>query len=107
MFVDDSYFPVLNGRVTRTQFPVRPAAVTTIHAGQGSTFQQLCLDMDLSDSAGFQKYPNLAKLYLQHAHYVAASHITSLESLQIITWNPHLISTSSKVKEHLTYMQRE
>ena len=86
---------------------MRPAGATTIHAGQGSTFQQVCLDMDVSDSVGFQKHPNLAKLYLQHAHYVGASHVTSVEGLQIITWNLHLISTSSDVKEHLTFMQRE
>ena len=86
---------------------MRPAGATTIHVGQDSTFQQVCLDKDISDLVGFQKYPNLAKLYLQHAHYVAASHITCLEGLQIITWNSHLINTSSDVKEHLTFMQRE
>ena len=44
--------------------------------------------MDISDSAGFQKYQNLAKLYLQHAHFVEASCVTSLEGLHILTWNP-------------------
>ena len=48
---------------------------------QGSTLQQACLGMDTSDYAGFQKHPNIAKLYLQHEHYVAASHVTSLEGL--------------------------
>ena len=101
------FFAVLNGKDARTQFPLRPAGASTIHASQGNTSKQVCIDMDTSDSAGFQKYPNLAKLYLQHAHYVAASHVTSLEGLQIFTWNPHLISTNSEVKEHLAFMNEQ
>ena len=73
IFAIDHHFAVLNGNVTQKQFPLIPAGASTIHAGQGSTFQQICLDMDTSDSQGFQKHQNLAKLYLQHAHYVAAS----------------------------------
>ena len=94
IFVVNCFFAVLNVTVARTQLPLRPAGASTIHAGQGSTFKQVCIDMDISDSAEFQKYPNLAKLYLQHAYYVAASHVTSLEGLQILTWNPQLISTN-------------
>ena len=30
-----------------------------LYMGQGSTFQQICLDMDISDSSGFQQYLNL------------------------------------------------
>ena len=37
--------PVLNGRVTRRQFPMKPAAGTTIHACQGSTYQKICINM--------------------------------------------------------------
>ena len=87
--------------------PLRPAGVSTIHAGQDSTFQQICLDMDISDSQGFQKHQNLAKIYLQHAHYVAASQITSLKGLKIITLNPHLINVDADVKEDIAYMQKE
>ena len=77
------------------------------NAGQESTFKQVCIDMDLSDLAGFQKYPNPAKLYLHHAHYDAASCVTSLEGLQILTWNPQLISTNNEVKEHLAFMNEQ
>ena len=101
------FFAVLNGKVARTQFPLKPADASTIHAVQGSTFKQVCIDMDISDSAGFQKYPNLAKLCLQHAHYVAASYVISLEGLQIFTWNPQLISTNHEVKEHLAFMNEQ
>ena len=63
--------------------------------------------MDIQDSEHFQKYPNLPILYLQHAHYVSASHVTSLEGLQILTWNPQLISTNHEVKEHLAFMNEQ
>ena len=78
-----------------------------MHAGQGSTFKQVCIDVDISDSAGFQKYPNLAKLYLQHAHYAVARCVTSPERLQILTWNPQFISTNCEVKEHLAFMNEQ
>ena len=107
IFATDCHFVVLNGKVTQKQFPLRPAGASTIHAGQGSTFQQICLDMDISDSQEFQKHQNLAKIYLQHAHYVAASQVTSLKGLQIITLNSHLINVNADVKEHIAYMQKE
>ena len=97
----------MNGKVARIQFPLRPAGVSTIHAGQGSTFKQVCIDTDILDSAGFQKYPNLVKLYLQHAHYVDASHVTLLEGLQMLTWNSQVISTNCEVKEHLAFVNEQ
>ena len=63
--------------------------------------------MDISDSIGLQKNEHLAKLYLKHAHYVSASRVTTLEGLEIINWNPHLISVNSDVKEHIEFMQKE
>ena len=43
----------------------------------------------------------MTQLFLQHTHYVTASHVTSLESVQIVNWNPHLISVCKDV--FLTY----
>ena len=63
--------------------------------------------MDISDSLGLQKNEHLARLYLKHAHYVSASRVTTLEGLQIINWNPHLISMNSDVKEHIEFMKKE
>ena len=62
IFAIDCHFAVLNGKVTQKQFqfPLRPAGASTIHAGQGSAFQQICLDMDISDSQGFQKTSKLS-----------------------------------------------
>ena len=45
IFAIDHHFAVLNGKVIQKQFPLRPAGASTIHAGQGSTFQQICLNM--------------------------------------------------------------
>ena len=37
--------------------------------------------MDLSDSPGLSENQNLAKRFLQHAQYVAASRVATLEGL--------------------------
>ena len=99
--------PVLNGRVTRRQFPMKPAAATTIHACQGSTYDKICIDMDVSSSDGFRKNPTKAKPFLRHAHYVAASRVRSLQGLQILKWNENLISVNENVQNHLEYLQKE
>ena len=85
-FAVDRYFPGTNAQIIRTQFPLKPAAVSTIHIGQVCTFDQMCINMDLSDSKGLSKNRNLARLFLQHTHYEAASRVTSLQGLQILSW---------------------
>ena len=46
--------------------------------------------MDVSPSEKFAKNPEKAKVFYQHACYVAASCVRSLKGLQIIKWNPDL-----------------
>ena len=96
-----------NAQVIRTQFPLKPAAGSTIHSGQGCTFDHICVDMDISDSEGFSENEHLARLFLQHAHYVAASRVTSLEGLQILSWNADLISVNNDVRKHMEYLYNE
>ena len=98
---------VRNGRVTRRQFPMKPAGATTIHACQGSTYDKICIDIDISSSPKFHKYPLTAKPFLRHAHYVAASRVRSLEGLQIINWHQELITVNEDVQKHLEYLQKE
>ena len=108
IFAIDRYFPVTNAQIIRTQFPLKPAAASTIHSGQGCTFDQICINMDLSDSKGLSQNRNLARLFLQHAHYVAASRVTSLQGLQILSWNKDLISVNNDVRNTWnTYTRRE
>ena len=45
-----------------------------------------------------------SQTFYQHAHYVAASHVRSLKGLQIIKWNPDLISVNEEVQSHLDYL---
>ena len=98
---------VRNGRVTHRQFPIKPAGATTIHACQGSTYDKICIDMNVSSSDKFRRHPLTAKPFLRHAHYVAASRVRSLEGLQIIKWNPELITVNEDVQKHLDYLQKE
>ena len=107
IFAVDQHFKTRNAHVIRTQFPLKPAAGRTIHSGQGCTFDHICVDMDISDSEGFSENEHLAKLFLQHAHYVAASRVTSLEGLQILSWNADLISVNKDVRKHMKYLCNE
>ena len=63
--------------------------------------------MDISDSEGFSETEHLARLFLQHAHYVAASRVTSLEGLQILSWNADLISVNKDVRRHMEYLHND
>ena len=90
-----------NTKGTRTQFPVAQAAATTIHRCHGSTFESVCIDMDVSLSEKFAKNPEKAKAFYQHVHYVATSHVRSLKGLQIVKWNLNLISVNEEVQSHL------
>ena len=58
-----------------TQFPLKPAAASTIHGYQSNTFTKICTDMDISDLLGWLKMLTLFKLFLKHTYYVAASHV--------------------------------
>ena len=74
---------VRNSRVIRAQFPLVPAAAVTIHKCQGSTLKNVVLNMDPTLSPDLAKNLGLARQFYQHAHYVAASRVSSLEGLQI------------------------
>ena len=88
------------------QFPLCPATATTIHSGQGSTFKEICIDVDISALPGLQQSPGFAKHYLHHAHYVATSRVTSLEGLQIINFNEKLINVDENVRHLLSHMHQ-
>ena len=50
IFAVQKQFPVRNGVLVRTQFPLRQAAASTIHSAQGCTVQQCVIDMNISES---------------------------------------------------------
>ena len=39
-------------------------------------------------------------------YYVAASRVTSLQGLQILSWNKDLISINNDVKKHMEYLYK-
>ena len=97
---------VCNCRAVRAQFPLIPIAAVTIHKCQGSTLQNVVVDMDVSPSPYYAEKFEAAKNFYQHPHYVAASHIPSLSGLQIIDWSPVHISLDKRVEEHMKYMNK-
>ena len=104
IFVASQQLFVGNAKGTRRHFPVAQAVATTIHKCQGSTLKSVCIDLDVSPSEKFAKNPEKAKAFYQHAYYIAASHVRSLKGLQIIKWNPDLISVNKEVQSHLDYL---
>ena len=91
--------------ITRTQFPLWLAASTTICAEQGSTFDQICMNMNLSSSPTFMAKTGWAKYCMCHTHYVAASRVTSVEGLHIINWNGDFLGIHYKVEQLLKSMK--
>ena len=63
-----------------------PAAAVTIHKCLGSTLQNV-VEVDVSPPY-YAENLEAAKNFYQHAHCVAASHVSSLSGLQIIDWSP-------------------
>ena len=60
--------------------------------------------MDVSPSEKFAKNPEKAKAFYQYAYYVATSCVRSLKGLQIIYWNPDLISENEEIQSLLDYL---
>ena len=89
------------------QFPLVPAAAVTIHKCKGSTLKNVVLNMDPNLSSELGNNVGLARHFYQHAHYVAASQVSSLEGLQIFNWAPHLISVNPEVQVHMEYMNTQ
>ena len=86
------------------QFPVVQAAATTIHKCQGSTHESVCIDMDVSPSEKFAKNPEKSQSILSTCTLCCCSHVSLLKGLQIIKWNPDLISVNEEVQSHLDYL---
>ena len=95
---------VRNSRVIHAQFHMVPAAAVTIHKCQGSTLKNVVLNMDPNLSSEVGNNVGLVRHFYQHAHYVAASQVSSLEGLQILNWAPHLISVNPEVQVYMEYM---
>ena len=95
-----------NCSAIRAQFPLIPTAAVTIHKCQGSTLQNVVVDMDVSPSPYYAENFEAAKYFYQHAHYVAASHVPSISGLQIIDWSPQYIGVNKRVEEHMEYMNK-
>lgn len=69
--------------VTRRQFPLRLACAKTIHKAQGSTLNNVVLD--------------LGKRKLDHIHYVGLSRVRKLQDLHILSLNEEKIGVSGNV----------
>ena len=76
-----------------------------IYAGQGSTFDEIRMDMDVSSSPTFLTKTGLATYYMCPTHYIVANRVTSLEGLHIINWNGDFLGIHDKVEQLLKSMK--
>ncbi|XP_070548510.1 uncharacterized protein [Ptychodera flava] len=73
--------------VMRIQFPLTPSAAKTIHKSQGSTMDEVVI--------------NMAGNKTDHIHYVAISRVTTLNGLHIVDLNKSKISISEAVRNEM------
>ena len=73
--------------VSRQQFPLRPAAAKTVHRSQGTTVDNIVVD--LSGRA------------FSHIHYVALSRVKSMDGLYITNLNENKINVDENVVEEM------
>ena len=74
----------------RTQFPLKPAAAKTVHKAQGSTMDEVVIDLSQSRT---RKTP--------HIHYVAMSRVRKFENLRILNFNEDALAVDDRVKEEM------
>ncbi|MCG8076810.1 MAG: AAA family ATPase [Candidatus Thiodiazotropha taylori] len=80
----------------RIQFPLKPSAGKTVHKAQGSTVDEIVVDLSQSR---VRKQP--------HIHYVALSRVRKLENLFILNLNEEALAVDEKVKVEMQRLQTE
>ena len=79
--------------VSRTQFPLRPSAARTVHKCQGSTMNEIVVDL-----SGRQ---------VEHIHYVALSRVTKKTGLHVIDLNATKIAVSDDVTNEMCRLRKD
>ena len=87
-------FPIYRKQVTRIQFPLSPSAAKTIHKAQGSTLEEVYVDMTMNRS-------------VPHIHYVALSRAKSLSGLHIIELEENRISVDKSVQNEMSRLRSQ
>lgn len=73
--------------ISRTQFPVKQSSAKTIHKSQGSTYDEIIVNV-----------PGPYYSFVRHM-YVALSRVRSLDGLHLVRFNAKSIKTDSRVTE--------
>ena len=80
----------------RIQFPLKPSAGKTIHKAQGSTVDEIVVDLSQTK---VRKQP--------HIHYVALSRVRKLENLYILNLNEAAMAVDEQVKIEMQRLKTE
>ena len=79
--------------VVRRQLPLRLSASKTVHRAQGTTVEEIVLD--------------LSGRKTNHLHYVALSRVTALQGVFIQKLSPKTIATSTTVKDEMRRLRSQ
>lgn len=97
--IETNYTPIFETKRTfvynrktfeRIQFPLQPSAAKTVHKAQGSTVDEVVIDLSQSRP---RKCP--------HIHYVALSRSRYLENLHILNFNENSLTKDESVEEEM------
>ncbi|XP_060561861.1 uncharacterized protein LOC132721554 [Ruditapes philippinarum] len=89
-------FPYRQKTINRIQFPLQPSAGRTVHRAQGTTLDQVVIDLS---QRKVRKIP--------HIHYVALSRVRSIKNLSILNLNEQAISLDERVVEEMQRLSSE
>ena len=81
-------------QVIRKQFPLRPAAVKTIHRSQGDTGSRIVVNLETRGA-------------IPHIHYVGLSRVTTIDGLYITDLCEDKIAVSSDVQTEMHQLRTE
>ncbi len=80
----------------RIQFPLRPSAGKTVHKAQGSTLDEVVVDLS---QTRVRKNP--------HIHYVACSRPTTFKGLHILNFNEDALAVDEKVNVEMSRLRND
>ncbi len=89
-------FSIRHNSIQRIQFPLQPSAGRTVHRAQGTTLDQVVIDLS---QRRVRKNP--------HIHYVALSRVRSIKDLHILNLNEEAISLDERVVLEMDRLCRE
>ena len=96
IFYIERTFQYRHSIIQRIQFPLQPSAGRTVHRAQGTTLDEVVIDLS---QRRMRKN--------SHIHYVALSRVRSIHHLHILNFNEEALSMDERVAEEMKRLKGE